>query len=108
MPEPHQETTLNIRWVRSGTGFTRFQKEIVRSLGLRRLNQIVSRPDTPGTRGLVAKVSHLVEVVNDARAAGSNRMPEYSIVPVETAANKPAVEAAAEEPATGGSESSTG
>lgn len=56
---------IHIKWVRSGIGFDRSQSEVVRSLGLRRLNQIVERPDTPQVRGLVAKVAHLVEVVND-------------------------------------------
>ncbi|HLV01502.1 MAG TPA: 50S ribosomal protein L30, partial [Acidobacteriota bacterium] len=35
----------------------------VRGLGLRRLNQVVERPDTPSVRGIVNKISHLVELV---------------------------------------------
>jgi len=31
-------------------------------LGLRKIGQTVSRPDTPQVRGLVNKVRHLVEV----------------------------------------------
>jgi hypothetical protein len=31
-------------------------------LGLRRLNQQVSHPDTPALRGMIAKVSHLIDV----------------------------------------------
>ena len=38
-------------------------KKIVRGLGLRKLNQIVERPDTPAMRGIVAKVPHLLRIV---------------------------------------------
>ena len=38
-------------------------KVIVRSLGLKKLNQIVVRPDTPGFRGMVKKIPHLLAVV---------------------------------------------
>lgn len=59
------QRTIRVRWVRSGIGFNRSQGEVVRSLGLRRLNHVVERPDTPQVRGLIAKVAHLVEVVRD-------------------------------------------
>ena len=32
-------------------------------LGLRKVNQVVERPDTPGLRGMVKKIPHLLEVV---------------------------------------------
>jgi len=38
-------------------------KVIVRSLGLRKMNQIVERPDTVGFRGMVKKIPHLLAVV---------------------------------------------
>jgi large subunit ribosomal protein L30 len=38
---------------------------IVRSLGLKKINQIVIKPDTPGFRGMVAKVPHLLRVVTE-------------------------------------------
>src|SRR5438477_33164 len=38
-------------------------KSVVRGLGFTRLNQIIVRPDTPAIRGMVAKVPHLVEIV---------------------------------------------
>ena len=38
------------------------QKATMRALGLHRLNQSVVHTDTPQIRGMVAKVSHLVEV----------------------------------------------
>lgn len=38
------------------------QKESLRSLGLRRINASVVRPDTPAVRGQINVVRHLVEV----------------------------------------------
>ena len=53
---------LRIQLVRSPIGYRADQRETVRSLGLRRLRQIVERPDTPVVRGMVFKVQHLVKV----------------------------------------------
>ena len=58
-----KEGTIRIRWVRSGIGFPEAQKRIVRGLGLRKLQQVVERPDTPSIRGMVRKIPHLVEIV---------------------------------------------
>ena len=38
-------------------------KLVVKGLGFTRLNQVVEREDTPSIRGMVAKVPHLVEIV---------------------------------------------
>jgi large subunit ribosomal protein L30 len=104
------QKTIRIKWVRSGIGFSYRQKRIVRSLGLKKLNQEVERPDTPQIRGLVAKVPHLVEIVGAASQAAWTLVPEYTIYPPEAVLSKPAEtvpEARAEEtekiapPATG-------
>jgi len=58
--------TLKIRQVRSLAGRPRPQREVVRSLGLRRIRHEVVRNDTPAVRGMVAKVPHLVEIVEEA------------------------------------------
>ena len=39
-------------------------KAVVKGLGFTRLHQIVEREDTPSIRGMVAKVPHLVRVVD--------------------------------------------
>jgi large subunit ribosomal protein L30 len=57
------ENTLRIKYVRSAIGRPRKQKDIVRGLGLRKLNQVVLRPDSPEIRGMVAKIPHLVQIV---------------------------------------------
>ncbi len=54
--------TLKIRWVRSSIGCPREMRQTIRGLGLRRMQQVVERPDTPAIRGMIARVHHLVEV----------------------------------------------
>lgn len=50
---------------KSGIGRPKTHKEILRGLGLTRLNKCVIRKDTPEIRGMIQKVIHLVEVVGD-------------------------------------------
>jgi large subunit ribosomal protein L30 len=59
---------LTIKLVRSVIGTTRHQREVVRGLGLRRVNHVVERQDTPEIRGMIDKVSHLVQVVPDGES----------------------------------------
>ena len=54
--------TIRITLVHSALGYSKRHKATVRSLGLRRLHQVVEQPDTPQLRGMIAKVSHLVTV----------------------------------------------
>ncbi len=56
---------LRIKQVRSPIGRPRKQHEVLRGLGLRRMHQVVERQDTPAVRGMVAKVPHLVQLVED-------------------------------------------
>jgi large subunit ribosomal protein L30 len=53
---------LRITLVKSPIGYTQRQKATVRALGLRRLQASVTHEDTPPIRGMINKVSHLVEV----------------------------------------------
>lgn len=55
--------TIRIQYYRSTIACPVKQKEIVRSLGLRKLNQVVERPDTPSMRGAVKKVPHLIRII---------------------------------------------
>jgi large subunit ribosomal protein L30 len=61
--ENQEGGTLRIRQVRSGIGCPVAMRETLRALGLRRINQVVERNDTRETRGMIAKIQHLVEVV---------------------------------------------
>jgi large subunit ribosomal protein L30 len=60
--------TLRLKYVRSVICTPVKHKRVVRGLGFTRLNQIIVRPDTPAIRGMVAKVPHLVEIVQDSRS----------------------------------------
>jgi len=53
---------LRITYTKSSIGYSKDQKETVRSLGLRKLNSTVIQEDTPSIRGMIFKVKHLVRV----------------------------------------------
>ena len=55
--------TIRIQWYRSTIAQKNTCKVVVKHLGFRRLNQTIERPDTPAIRGMVAKVPHLVRIV---------------------------------------------
>ncbi len=55
--------TIRIQYYRSAIACPKKHKVIVRSVGLTRLNQIVERLDTPAMRGVVAKIPHLLRMV---------------------------------------------
>ncbi|HKZ78337.1 MAG TPA: 50S ribosomal protein L30 [Pyrinomonadaceae bacterium] len=57
------KSTIQIQYYRSFIAAPKKHKEVVRSLGLRKLNQIVERPDTPSMRGAVAKLPHLLRII---------------------------------------------
>jgi large subunit ribosomal protein L30 len=54
--------TLRITYRKSAIGYRQNQKDTIRKLGLRKLHQTVEHEDTPTVRGMVATVSHLVDV----------------------------------------------
>ena len=54
---------IKIQYYRSMIGYSKKQKEIIKSLGITKLNQTISRPDSAATRGIVAKVPHLLRIV---------------------------------------------
>ena len=57
--------TIKIKLIRSTIAAPEKHKVIVRSLGLRKLNQVVERPATDGFRGMVKKVPHLLAIVEN-------------------------------------------
>ncbi|MEP6743432.1 MAG: 50S ribosomal protein L30 [bacterium] len=54
---------IRIQYYRSFIATPKTHKQMVRSLGLTKLNQIVERPDTASMRGAVAKIPHLLRIV---------------------------------------------
>ncbi|RIK38203.1 MAG: 50S ribosomal protein L30 [Chloroflexi bacterium] len=59
--------TLQIKLTRSPIGFNKRQKATVKALGLRKLNQVVEKEDTPDVRGMITAVSHLVVVTESEK-----------------------------------------
>ena len=57
---------LQIKLVRSVIGTTPNQKKNVEALGLRKREQVVVKEDNAQTRGMMNKVSHLLEVTEIA------------------------------------------
>jgi large subunit ribosomal protein L30 len=55
--------TIRVKLVGSVIGCNQRQRAAVRGLGLRRIHQVVAREDTQAVRGMVAKVPHLVSIV---------------------------------------------
>jgi large subunit ribosomal protein L30 len=56
------EKQLKVKLVRSLIGHPRKQREVVRGLGLRKVDSEVIRKDCPEIWGMVRKVPHLVKV----------------------------------------------
>lgn len=54
---------IRIKQVKSAIKRPERQKLTLKALGLRKMNQVVEHEDTPQIVGMVAAVSHLVEVV---------------------------------------------
>lgn len=53
---------LKITLVKSAIGYSKNQKLTVRALGLKRLNHTVIKEDRPEIRGMINKISHLLQV----------------------------------------------
>lgn len=53
---------LRVTWTKSAIGYNVKQKATIKALGLRRLHHVVQHDDSPVIRGMINKVSHLVQV----------------------------------------------
>ncbi len=53
---------IKIRQVKSSIGRTKRQKDTLKALGLKGINQSVEHADSPQIRGMIEKVRHLVEL----------------------------------------------
>ncbi len=52
---------LKVTLTKSPIGYNKKQKDTIKSLGLRRMGQSITIGDAPQVRGMIAKVSHLVD-----------------------------------------------
>lgn len=53
---------LRVTYTKSAIGYSKDQKDTVRSLGLRKLQSVAVHEDTSAIRGMLFKVRHLVTV----------------------------------------------
>ncbi len=53
---------LKVTQTKSRIGTKRNQRETLRSLGLKRMHDVVLKEDRPEIRGMVATVTHLVSI----------------------------------------------
>jgi large subunit ribosomal protein L30 len=58
---------LKIKQTRSGIGRPERQKRTLRALGFKRLNQTIEVEVSPQVQGMINKVSHLIEIVEDKK-----------------------------------------
>lgn len=61
--ENAESGTIKIQYYKSTIGYSKKQKEIVRMLGITKMNQTVTRSDTPSMRGIVNKIPHILRIV---------------------------------------------
>ena len=57
--------TIKVQYYRSAIGFDENQKRVVKGFGFRKLNAVRELNDTPALRGMIAKVPHLVRILED-------------------------------------------
>ncbi|AOL23184.1 large subunit ribosomal protein L30 [Erythrobacter litoralis] len=55
--------TIKIKQVGSPIRRPEVQRKVLIGLGLNKMHKVVEREDTPEIRGMVAKIPHLVEIV---------------------------------------------
>ena len=55
--------TIQIKLVKSGIGRMEKHKLCIQGLGFKKLNQVLTVEDTPSNRGMINKISDMVEVV---------------------------------------------
>lgn len=56
--------TIKIKQIKSRINCPSVQKKTLDALGLRKMNQVVEKEDSPAILGMVKRVRHLVEVTN--------------------------------------------
>lgn len=61
--ENKENGKIKIQYYKSMIGYSKRQKAIVSGLGITKLNQIVERPDNPSMRGIIAKIPHMLRIV---------------------------------------------
>ncbi len=60
-----KEQIIKIKLVKSGIGRIKNHKLCIKGLGFKKLNQIVSVTDTPSNRGMIHKISDMLEILEN-------------------------------------------
>ena len=58
-----ERKTIKMKQIRSGIGCPREMRETLKALGLGKMHRVTERLDTRELRGMIAKIPHLVQVV---------------------------------------------
>ncbi len=65
MSATEKKKELVLHHYRSSIGRPEKQRKVLAGLGFRKMNQMLKLQDTPEIRGMVAKIPHLVRIVDD-------------------------------------------
>jgi len=60
-----QSKILRVKLMKSGIGYSVRTKRTLKALGFHNLNQVVEHEDNDALRGMLTKVSHLIEILPD-------------------------------------------
>jgi len=57
--------TIKIKQVKSRIGAPKNQKRTLDALGLRKMGRVVEHNDNPAIRGMIEKVKHLIQIIEN-------------------------------------------
>ena len=57
--------TITIKLLKSGIGRMKNHKLCIKGLGIKKLNQTVTVLDTPSNRGMINKISDMLEIIEN-------------------------------------------
>ena len=60
-----KEKTMTIKLVKSGIGRMKRHKLCIKGLGFKKLNQSIVIEDSPSNRGMINKISDMLEVIEN-------------------------------------------
>ncbi len=58
-----KDQTITIKLVKSGIGRMKNHKLCIKGLGFKKLNQILTIENTPSNRGMINKISDMIEIL---------------------------------------------
>lgn len=60
-----KKNTIRVQQYKSAIGYNKKQRAILRGLGIRKINHIIERENTPEVMGMINKIPHLVRIVEE-------------------------------------------